>query len=294
MPWARFDDQFPINRKVNGLTDTEFRLHVEAVIWCARELTDGRVGRDELDLVSRIRSPRKHVAMLVIRKLWHLGDEDCSSTKCPAHVDNRVDPLFDGWLIHDYFEYQFTKKQVLAEREGNAKRQKKWRDQHKHDRNAVTNGVRNGVTNSAPARTRPEGTGRADVDEGVSRRNAHPPARDDAPNATAPAEPAGPKPPHKCPQHHDDPNPPPCGACAETRKARTDWERKKAAAESHRQSEMAHEQAELRRLAIAACRECDTTGYANGVVCDHDPSTPERASRGAAKARDLLSRKGSP
>ena len=155
MPWARFDDQFPINRKVNGLTDTEFRLHVEAIIWCARELTDGRVGRDELDLVSRIRSPKKHVAKLVIRGLWHLADEECSSPKCPAHVDNRVDKSFNGWLIHDYFDYQFTKEQVLAERQKNAERQKRHRDLQKHDRNGVTNGGRNGVTNKAPSRPVP-------------------------------------------------------------------------------------------------------------------------------------------
>ncbi|MGH3376013.1 MAG: hypothetical protein ACRDP6_14840 [Actinoallomurus sp.] len=179
MPWARFDDQFPINRKVNGLTDTEFRLHVEAVIWCARELTDGRVGRDELDLVSRIRSPKKHVAMLVIRKLWHLGDEECLSTSCPAHVDNRVDPTFDGWMIHDYFEFQFSKEQVLAEREGNAKRQKKWRDQQKQDRNGVTNGARNGVTNSAPSRPVPKGRGGVSVDEDLSLRNARTNNEDD-------------------------------------------------------------------------------------------------------------------
>lgn len=155
MTWARFDDQFPINRKVNGLTDTEFRLHVEAIIWCARELTDGRVGRNELDLVSRTRSPRKHVAKLVIRSLWHLGDEDCPSVKCPAHVENRVDKAFDGWLIHDYFEYQFTKEQVLAEREKNAQRQKKYRDQQKQNRHGISNEGSNGVTNRPPSRPVP-------------------------------------------------------------------------------------------------------------------------------------------
>jgi hypothetical protein len=90
-----------------------------------------------------------------------------------------VDPLFDGWLVHDYFEYQFSKRQVLAEREGNAKRQKKWRDQHKQDRNGVSNDARNGVTNSAPSR--PDPKGRVSVGESSSVRNAHTREPDDDP-----------------------------------------------------------------------------------------------------------------
>jgi hypothetical protein len=33
MTWVRFDDQFPIHRKMTGLSDAAFRLHVLAIFW---------------------------------------------------------------------------------------------------------------------------------------------------------------------------------------------------------------------------------------------------------------------
>ena len=41
MPWVRLEDTYPINRKVAALSDSAFRLDVEAICWAGRELTDG-------------------------------------------------------------------------------------------------------------------------------------------------------------------------------------------------------------------------------------------------------------
>lgn len=100
MPWVRFDDRYPVSRKVGGLSDAAFRLHTEAIFWCARELTDGRIARDELKLVSGIARPDRHVAELVRRGLW--------------------DETAGGWQIHDYLDYQPTRAKVLADREKKA------------------------------------------------------------------------------------------------------------------------------------------------------------------------------
>ncbi|MBX6749997.1 MAG: hypothetical protein IRY85_10080 [Micromonosporaceae bacterium] len=100
MPWVRFDDRYPVNRKVGGLSDAAFRLHTEAIFWCARELTDGRIARDELKLVSGIARPDRHVPELVRRGLWDETD--------------------DGWQIHDYLDYQPSRAKVLADRERKA------------------------------------------------------------------------------------------------------------------------------------------------------------------------------
>jgi hypothetical protein len=275
--WVRFDDQFTTHRKVNGLTDTEFRLHVEAIFWCARNLTDGRVGQDELDLVSRIRSPRKHVAKLVDRGLWHRYGQHCQSETCPAHEGNAVSSgVTDGWVIHDYFEYQFTKDRVLKEREENAKRQKKWRDQQKQNRNGVTNGERNASSNSAPARPGParsSGTG-GEVAHGGARTRE-----------------TGPGPPRNCSKHEDDPDPPPCGACADARRRWVAWDVAHRQAEATRRSAEAHAQAEVRALAISQCGLCDGQGYLpTGRQCQHDPSRVEATQRGAAAARAALLR----
>ncbi len=100
MPWVRFDDKYPVSRKVGGLSDAAFRLHTEAIFWCARELTDGRIARDELKQVSGIARPDRHVTELVGRGLWDETDR--------------------GWQIHDYLEYQPARAKVLRDRTAKA------------------------------------------------------------------------------------------------------------------------------------------------------------------------------
>jgi hypothetical protein len=161
MPWVRFDDQFPIHRKVDGLSDAAYRLHTSAIFWSARNLTDGFVSEEDLDgVTARVRTPSRFAAECVKRGVWHHAGQACPSEKCPAPVDN------DGWVIHDYWEYQPSKAQVVADREAAAKRQAKWRAAH----NGSSNGVTNDVTNATPPRperkrggkgTRPGANGRA-------------------------------------------------------------------------------------------------------------------------------------
>jgi hypothetical protein len=147
MPWVRFDDTFPTHRKVDGLSDAAFRLHVSAIFWCARNLTDGAVPEEDLDLVTaRVRTPARFAADLVRRELWHESGHDCPD--CPQPTD--------GWMIHGYLEFQPSKERVLAERRGSAERQRAWRDRHKPSpSNGSSNAVSNGGTNSAPSRPDP-------------------------------------------------------------------------------------------------------------------------------------------
>ena len=174
MPWVRFDDQYPIHRKVDGLSDAAFRLHTSAIFWSARNLTDGSVSREDLDGVSaRVRTPERFAAECKKRDVWHLGDENCPSEKCPA--DGTGDE--NDWIIHDYWEFQPSKAQVLKDRESAARRQKKWREArysqrypqgdtaadlhnpHIHSPEGRSNGSSNAVTNtvSASSPPRPEG-----------------------------------------------------------------------------------------------------------------------------------------
>jgi hypothetical protein len=145
MPWVRFDDQFTIHRKVDGLSDAAFRLHASAIFWSARNLTDGFVSREDLDgVTARVRTPARFAAECVRRGVWHDARQLCPSEKCPGPVDE------DGWIIHDYWQYQFTKEQVVHDREKAAIRQANWRAAHNGGSNAVTNGV------SSPSPPRPE------------------------------------------------------------------------------------------------------------------------------------------
>jgi hypothetical protein len=186
MPWVRFDDHFAIHRKVAGLSDAAFRLHVSAIFWCALNLTDGWVPEEDLDDVSaRVRTPARFAAECVSRGAWHEARHDCGSEKCAAPVDA------DGWVIHDYLQYQPSKKQVMDDREKAAERQRKWREAKSgsgkgksgrngmtDDRNAVTdpslsendpihngssNAVTNGSSKSSPTRPAPKEAGRSET-----------------------------------------------------------------------------------------------------------------------------------
>ena len=143
MPWVRFDDQFTIHRKVDGLSDAAFRLHASAIFWSARNLTDGFVSQDELGgVTARVRTPERFAAECVRREVWHDARTSCPSEKCPGPVDK------DGWVIHNYWRYQPSKERVIRDREDNARRQAEFRASH----NGRSNGVTNGSSKSTPAR----------------------------------------------------------------------------------------------------------------------------------------------
>jgi hypothetical protein len=175
MVWVRFDDQFPIHRKVDGLSDAAFRLHVSAIFWCVRNLTDGLVPEEDLDIVSaRVRSPQRFAAELVRRKLW-----------CQTE---------DGWLIHDFLEFQPSRAEVLEKRAKRAAAGRKggirsgesrrgsggslsYTNQTRSNHEANASGLVHEPLNPVPSR--PEGTRTDTGSQSSSRRNARAWANDD-------------------------------------------------------------------------------------------------------------------
>lgn len=98
MPWVRLDDSFAEHPKVIGLSDAAFRTHVNAICYCNRQLTDGRVPSV-------------------------LGN-GCTEELLDAGVWERNG---SGFLVHDYLDYQPSKEEVLAEREKAAERMRRLR-----------------------------------------------------------------------------------------------------------------------------------------------------------------------
>lgn len=122
-------------------------------------------------MTARVRTPARFAAECVKRGVWHEARTPCASEKCPGPFDG------EGWVIHDYWEYQPSKAQVMRDRGKSAERQANWRAR-KSARNAVTrpgmsgnvpihNGRSNGVTNAVINTTppRPEGSGAGDRPE---------------------------------------------------------------------------------------------------------------------------------
>jgi hypothetical protein len=192
MPWVRFDDTFPTHRKVDGLSDAAFRLHVSAIFWCARNLTDGVVPEEDLDLVTaRVRTPARFTAELVGRGLWHGSGHACPD--CPD--------VASGWVIHGYLEFQPSKEKVLVDRRSSADRQKAWRDRHSQsNRNGSSNAVSNGPSNPAP--TRPDPILGGALGDPLTPRAGDPPSP-------------------RCEKHQNADGSEPCGPCGDARRART-------------------------------------------------------------------------
>lgn len=117
MPWARFDDNYPNNRKVRPLSDAAYRLDSSAICWSNANLTDGFVRDDELEVVSDVKKPRPAVEELVLRGRW--------------------DKTEAGWQIHDFLDYNPSREQVLAERAKAAERQRKAREAARAKREAA-------------------------------------------------------------------------------------------------------------------------------------------------------------
>lgn len=123
MSWVRRDDQASIHRKVAPLDDATYRLWSEAIEWCSRNGTDGVIRADELGEVSKRASPAR-AAKLVERDLWHTADVLCGSERCTM-------PGSDGWVVHDYLDYNPSRAQVVAEKKAKAERTARWREKRR-------------------------------------------------------------------------------------------------------------------------------------------------------------------
>ena len=104
MSWANLDDGFADHPKVIDLPDAAFRLHVCAMCWCSRRLTDGLVRSRELRILGAMlegcpddEQLRELVKKLVKARLW----ESCE----------------EGWRLHDWLKHNESASKVTERRE---------------------------------------------------------------------------------------------------------------------------------------------------------------------------------
>jgi len=140
MVWVKLDDGFAENGKVQSVGDRAFRLHIAALCFCGRNLTDGLVTHHNAKVIAAsVGASKRHILELETARLW---------IPCPP-----------GHAIKDFTDYNPTAEEVKAERAKNAQRQR----DHRARRNAITdslgnavsNGVTNGVSHASPSRPSP-------------------------------------------------------------------------------------------------------------------------------------------
>jgi hypothetical protein len=98
--WVKVDDQFFRNPKVMSAGRDARDLYLVGLCYCAQSLTDGFIPRAALRVLgaeAEIDEAQSGADRLVKVGLWELAAE--------------------GYMVHDYLEYQPTKERVLATRE---------------------------------------------------------------------------------------------------------------------------------------------------------------------------------
>ena len=100
MPWIKLDDNFAEHPKVLAVSDGAFRLHVRAMGYASRLLTDGDVSASALYALKPGRRGERLAEELVAAGIWERHGK--------------------AWRIHDYLHYQPSKEHVLEVRKERA------------------------------------------------------------------------------------------------------------------------------------------------------------------------------
>jgi hypothetical protein len=109
--YVNFDDAFPEDDRVFGLTDKAFRLHVAAWCTCSRNLTDGIVSMPRLEaLLAQTKATVRHANELVAVGLWRpLGAGETLEIEGKVVVS-----LQKAYYLNGYLNLNRSKEQVEA------------------------------------------------------------------------------------------------------------------------------------------------------------------------------------
>lgn len=214
MPWFQVDDQLGFHPKAVAAGNAAMGLWVRAGSWSMQQLTEGFV---PAAIVRGLGSPAQ-AKRLVEVGLW---------ISAPG-----------GYQFHGWGERQMSKAEIEDRRRKRAAAGRK-------------GGQVSGQIRQQRAQAHASATARAPA-EPLPKQNPTPvptpgpvKASGSARSAEAPAR--------RCPLHREHPAPPPCGACAEARRARERWD-------ALHSSDIRAE-AVQRREAARRCAMCDDAGW---------------------------------
>ena len=199
------DADFYDHPKAIGMSDSATALWVRAGSYSAAKLSDGFVAEAALSLLSRC--PDEASRELVERGLWRR--------------------VRGGFRFHQWSPRNLTRAQVEATQEADRQRKRAVRKTQAEMADPQVNGhiVRPDSkpdSDRSPPRSPPTvvlgSVGLGWVGSG-----------DGSPPAGNGGAVVVPEPPNRCEEHTHDRRPPPCGACAEARKAHDQWEADKRA-----------------------------------------------------------------
>jgi len=111
--WVRLDDAILDNPKIIAAGPLGFALHVAAITWCGRNLTDGMIPKRRVSQLLDL--PSLQVSETTkVRVLHALTADDLAADLVQIGLWH---DRGDRYELHDYLVYNLSKAQVLARRE---------------------------------------------------------------------------------------------------------------------------------------------------------------------------------
>lgn len=193
--YIRVHDGMDDHPKIVGLSDGAFRLLMRAWSYCSRQLTDGRLP----EAAWRDRGSAKARRELIEVGLAHLPGHSCHHPECPPPPPKHVQ-------MHDYLEHQRSAAEV---RELKRQRAEAGRKGGKSRASAQANAKQVLEQNASKTVASTE----AETDTYLET------SLEGGSHVSRPADPTPPLYSDRCSRHGNVAEPPPCGACADARKA---------------------------------------------------------------------------
>jgi hypothetical protein len=129
MPWGRLDDSLYDHPKLDRVPTPRrleaIGLWARSISWCNRFLTDGHIPRSR---IPKLDGTTELADLLVAAGLY--------------------EETGDGYLVHDFLEFNDARAVVQKKRAAEAKRQADWRERKRQMRNGVTHDVTPSVDES--------------------------------------------------------------------------------------------------------------------------------------------------
>ena len=113
MGWVRLDDNFADHPKVIALSDSAFRIYINALCYSNRQLTDGFIPNPVYEIWASRESNEEPADALIEADLWEVTN--------------------GGFLIRSYTEYQPTREMVNEKRDQAKERLKRYRERNANE-----------------------------------------------------------------------------------------------------------------------------------------------------------------
>lgn len=133
MPWFALDDGFDTHPKVRKAGNAAAGLFCRLGAHCAKHLTEG--------LVDGV-TARSYGTTAQLRKLVEVGMLHADNHDCPRC--EQAEP--GGYVLHDFLDYNRSRKQIEAARESGRKRQNKGRERQREQRSGSDSAANRGPT----------------------------------------------------------------------------------------------------------------------------------------------------